>query len=71
MARDTGGTQKIQYKQQPKKENNSQITYKMKKRKYLRPGSQSTEKTTIRHETNTQGTSTPQRKRKKTKCYFV
>ena len=32
MARDTRGIQKIQYKQQPKKkENNSQITYKMKR----------------------------------------
>ena len=48
-----GGIQKIQYKQQPKKkENNSQITHKMKKRRNRRPGSQSAEKTTIHLERN-------------------
>ena len=46
MPRDTRGIQKynISYNQ---KKNNSQITSKMKKRTYLRPGSQSAEKTAI------------------------
>ena len=67
-----GDKKKIQYEQQPKKENKIQIAYKIRKRTYLRPGSHGAERTTIHHETNTHGTSTPQRKRKiKTKYYSV